>query len=381
MFWHNFKYTFLVTLRSKDQIFWSLIFTIILGTLFYATFGNAYEFEQLQSNIPVVVYLDDEEVQKNFGDMIEDISIVVSGEKLLAVTYVDSFEEGKELLTDDTVGFFYSEDGMLKLMVNGNGIQESILSTIVANYHQIVTIMTDLAHKEPEVQMAAIEKLFSEASSNDEISLGKKANMDAYSDYFFNLIAMSCLFSSFAGVAFTIKNQANLSAIGARKNVSNTGGLTQIVSGLSAIWILLSIMTCIAFVYLMLIGVNFGDEIPRIILTIFVGNMVGLTSGFFIGSIGKLSEGVKEAIAVAYSLISCFMSGLMLQLMKPMIHMHCPILEKINPAAKLSDALYALKVYESYDRFNENIIVLLVMSVVFTLGGFLLGRRKQYASI
>ena len=73
MFWHNFKYTFLITLRSKDQIFWSLIFTVILGTLFYSTFGNAYEFEKLQSNIPVVVYWDDEEVQKNFSDMIEDI--------------------------------------------------------------------------------------------------------------------------------------------------------------------------------------------------------------------------------------------------------------------------------------------------------------------
>ncbi len=381
MFWHNFKYTFLITLRSKDQIFWSLIFTVILGTLFYSTFGNAYEFEKLQSNIPVVVYLDDEEVQKNFCDTIEDISIVENGEKLLAVTYVDSFEEGKELLVDDTIGFFYSEDGMLKLMVNGNGIQESILSTIVANYHQIVTIMTDLSSKGPEAQMAAMEKLFSETSNNEEIELGKKANMDAYSDYFFNLIAMSCLFASFAGVAFTINNQANLSTIGARKNVSNTGGLTQLISGLSAIWILLSAMTCIAFGYLLLIGVNFGDEIPRIILTIFVGNMVGLTSGFFIGSIGKLSEGVKEAIAVAYSLISCFMSGLMLQMMKPMIHMYCPILEKINPAARLCDALYSLKVYETYDRFNENIITLLVMTVIFTLGGFLLGRRKQYASI
>ena len=134
MFWHNFKYTFLITLRSKDQIFWSLIFTVILGTLFYSTFGNAYEFEKLQSNIPVVVYLDDEEVQKNFCDMIEDISIVESEEKLLAVTYVDSFEEGKELLVDDTIGFFYSEDGMLKLMVNGNGIQESILMIHPSNF-------------------------------------------------------------------------------------------------------------------------------------------------------------------------------------------------------------------------------------------------------
>ncbi len=381
MFWHNFKYTFLITLRSKDQIFWSMLFTMILGTLFYATFGNAYEFEQLQTNIPVVVFIDDEEVQKNFTDTIENISIVESGEKLFAVSYVDSFDEGKNLLTDETIGFFYSEDGSLKLMVNGDGIQESILSTIVSNYHQIVTIMTDLADKSPEVQMAAMEKLFSEENNNEEINLGNKADMNAYTDYFFNLIAMSCLFASFAGVVFTINNQANLSSIGARKNVSNTGGLTQIVSGLAAIWILLSIMTCIALAYLMIIGVSFGDEIPRIILTVFVGNSVGLSSGFFIGSIGRLSEGVKEAIAVAYSLISCFMSGLMIHTMKPLIHMYCPVFEVINPAARLSDAFYALKVYDNYDRFNENIIVLLVMSVIFTLGGFLLGRRKQYASI
>ena len=108
---------------------------------------------------------------------------------------------------------------------------------------------------------------------------------------------------------------------------------------------------------------------------------MGITSGFFIGSFGRLSEGVKESIAVAYSLISCFLSGLMIHNMKSLIHIHCPLLDMINPAARLSDALYALKVYDNYERFNENILILLVMSVIFTLGGFLLGRRKQYASI
>lgn len=380
MFWHNFKYTFLITLRSKDQIFWSLIFTIILGTLFYATFGNAYEFDELQKNIKVAAYIEDEYVQENFTNIIEDISITEDGDKLLDVTYTTSMEEAQELLEDDTIGVFYSEAGKLKLMVNGDGIKESILSTIVANYHQIVTVMTDLADKGPEVQVAAMDKLFSEENKNEEISLGD-ADMDVYSDYFFNLIAMSCLFASFSGVSLTIKNQANLSVIGARKNVSNTGGLVQMVAGLAAIWILLSIMSCIALAYLLIIGVHFGDEIPGIILTIFVGNLAGLTSGFFIGSFGRLSEGVKESIAVAYSLISCFLSGLMILDIKMMVQLYCPVVNQINPAARISDALYALKVYDNYDRFYENIIVLLVMSVVFTLGGFLVGRRKQYASI
>ena len=67
--------------------------------------------------------------------------------------------------------------------------------------------------------------------------------------------------------------------------------------------------------------------------------------------------------------------------MKMIMHLYCPIVNQINPAARLSDTFYALKVYDNYDRFFENIGALLIMTVLFTAGGFLLGRRKQYASI
>ena len=381
MFWHNFKYTFLVTLRSKEQVFWSLIFSLILGTLFYATFGNAYAFDELQKNIKVAVYIEDEKVQENFSNIVENISITEDGEKLLNVTYADSLQKAEELLReDDTKGLFYSEDGALKLTVKESGIAESILAMVVSNYHQIVTIMTDLSTSGPQVQMAAMKELLDTEMKNKEITL-TNADMDVYSEYFFNLIAMSCLFSSFAGVGFVIKNQANLSVVGARKNITNTGGLMQLIAGLLAIWILLSLLSCIALGYLLILGVKFGDKIPMVILTIFVGNLVGLTSGFFIGSIGKVSEGTKQAIATAYSLVSCFLSGLMILDMKMIMHLYCPIVNQINPAARLSDTFYALKVYDNYDRFFENIGALLIMTVLFTAGGFLLGRRKQYASI
>lgn len=38
---HLLKYQFLQTIRSRSIMFWALAFPLILGTLFYVSFGNA----------------------------------------------------------------------------------------------------------------------------------------------------------------------------------------------------------------------------------------------------------------------------------------------------------------------------------------------------
>ena len=67
--------------------------------------------------------------------------------------------------------------------------------------------------------------------------------------------------------------------------------------------------------------------------------------------------------------------------MRMIVERNCPILNKINPAVMISDAFYALNIYETYERFTGNIISMLVLSAVFIVGGIILGRRKQYASL
>ena len=38
---HLLKYQFLQTVRSRSVMFWALAFPLILGTLFYISFGNS----------------------------------------------------------------------------------------------------------------------------------------------------------------------------------------------------------------------------------------------------------------------------------------------------------------------------------------------------
>ncbi len=382
MFWHSFKYNLKLTLRDKNQIFWSFVFTMILGTLFYTTFGNAYEASELTFNVEVIAYIEDEEVRENVVNIIEAIPASDTGdEKLLDITYASTWEEAETMFNEkDYAGMFYSEDGELKLIVKETGIEESILSSVVSQYHQIITAMKTVADKPAEVQLAVISKLLGEAGVNEDKTL-TEATMNAFITYFYNLLAMACLMACSAGVNFTIKNQANLSTLGARKCLGGTNGFGVTFGGLLANWLLLSVVTVIAFVYLLILGVDFGDKIPAVILTIFVGNLVGVSAGYFVGSIGKLSRGVKDTFSVLFAVLTGFMAGLMILDMRMIVELNCPIINDINPAVWISDAFYALACYDTYDRYLGNIIVMLVFSLACIIGGNIMGRRKSYASI
>jgi ABC-2 type transport system permease protein len=67
--------------------------------------------------------------------------------------------------------------------------------------------------------------------------------------------------------------------------------------------------------------------------------------------------------------------------MKIVVEKVFPVFNKINPAVLISDSFYSLSVYNTFERYSQNIITLMIMITVFTLGGFLLTRRKKYASL
>ena len=75
------------------------------------------------------------------------------------------------------------------------------------------------------------------------------------------------------------------------------------------------------------------------------------------------------------------LAGLMMGNMKIIIQNNCPILNKINPATIITDSFYSLAIYESYDRFIFDIISLLIFVIIFIMAGFLMTRRKKYASL
>lgn len=82
--WHNFKYDFLVCLRSKDVILWMLIFPVFLGTVFHIAFGNVTASNAFEA-VPVAVVMETE--NEAFRTVMDEIT--AGEEPLFAVTYTD----------------------------------------------------------------------------------------------------------------------------------------------------------------------------------------------------------------------------------------------------------------------------------------------------
>ena len=63
-------------------------------------------------------------------------------------------------------------------------------------------------------------------------------------------------------------------------------------------------------------------------------------------------------------MLGCFLSGMMGITMKYVIDTHLPLLNQLNPASMITDGLYSLYYYETFDRYWANIFHLLMVSVV-----------------
>lgn len=387
LFLHEFKYEVIRVLRQKEELFWVLLFPVILGTMFHFAFDNLSNATENFHTIPAAVCLEEGTENEAF----ENVMHLLSDEEkqpLLELTYTD-WDDAITLLEENRVrGIFkVGEDVTLHCASNDNAnattlaLEQSILETILRQYRTNAGIITDIARQSPQKLPDIISMAESNADYGTALTL-TSGNMDSIVQYYFNLIAMACLFTSFAGAYIAMHHQANLSALGARKCVSPGSKFHSVAAQLLSC--LLSQFFCVAVnvLYLVyIIKVDFGTSLPLILLTSLIGCILGVSFGFLIGSIGRVSEPVKNGIMISVSLLCCFLSGLMIDNMRMAVESFCPLINDINPAVLISDSFLTLNIYGVTARYGANLFVLLLIAAIFTGSGCLMIRRKTYASL
>ncbi len=376
MFLHNLKYELLCTLRAPALIAWLMIFPVVLGTVFKIGFGSIYENTVLFSAIPTAV------VGSEDNTVFREVIGAVSGSDtgLLEVTYTDADTAAEMLKNGEVSGIIRSGEKMT-LTVAGSGMQQTILKSFIEQYGVYETIITDTIKNAPQNTGDVIAALSKDVASCTEIPLSE-GNTDYFVQFFYNLIAMVAIFGSITGLHITEENQANMTANGARRNISpvpKSVSLSASVVG-SCIAQAVCMLICVTFIAFVL-RIDLGDKLPLVYLAAVMGGCLGVTMGFFIGSIGKLTSELKNAVAMCVSMLFCFLSGLMVGNIKAIIAENIPWLNSINPAALISDCFYCLNLYSDLDRFGIKMISMVIYMVLFTVLGIILSRRKKYASI
>lgn len=363
MFFHNFKYILKTLFKNKMLIFWTFAFPIILGTLFHLAFSNIANNEKL--DIIDIAIVKDEEFNKNifFKMAFKELSDKKNEERLFHTQYVDE-EKAKKLLEDgEIIGYLKLEGETPKITIISNGIDETVFKYVTEQVLQM-----------SQTGIFEIEDINIKNISNK--------NLDYTMIEFYTLIAMAALYGGIFSIWVMNQIMPDLSAKGKRIAISPIKKGTIVLSSFLASYIVQLIGMALLFAYtILVIQVDYGVYSKLVVLLAAVGSLAGLSIGLAIGVLMKVSENSKTGILIGITMIGCYLAGMMGISMKNIVDKGAPIVNKVNPAAMITDGFYSLYYYETLDRYWFDVISLCIFSGVLILISFRNLRRKKYDSI
>ena len=127
--------------------------------------------------------------------------------------------------------------------------------------------------------------------------------------------------------------------------------------------------------------IDFGEHLPGVIGLTAIGAFAGLALGTFVAAVFKVRDDAKDGITTGFTMLGCFFAGMMGPTVKFSIDSAVPFINKINPAALITDGYYALTNFGASDRFWTDVILLLVFSAVLSTISIIVLRRQKYDNL
>lgn len=389
MFLHNFKYSLKILLRNKALLFWTFIFPIILGTFFNMAFSNIEKEESLNIiDIAIVdshFYQDNDIYKKTFAYLSDK-----NNKGRLFNTVVTDLDNAKKLLTDNKItGYLLFSLDDVRIVVFKNGINETILKYVVDEIESQKVVSSNLIKKEiinnnGEVNYSDLINKINDLLSDNQVKLNNISNKNlSYTMVeFYTLIAMATLYGSIIAMTATNKAIANVSNVGMRSSVAPIKKSTMLLGGFLASYIVQVIGLSLLFIYtIFVLKVDYGNNFLAVVLLSLAGSLVGLSLGVAVATLIKSSEGTKTGIIIAITMFWSYLSGMMGISTKYLFDKNLPFLNKLNPANMITDGFYSLYYYGVGNRFEKDVISLIIFSVMLFLVSLISLRRQKYDSI
>lgn len=366
-----FKYQLKLLVRDRSMLFWTILFPLILATFFNLAFAKLSRTESFEVSHVAIV---EEKVNLSFKTVLNALS--QGDEPILSVQYT-SIQQAKDLLKNNDIDGYILVNDELKLIIRDNGISQTILQSVMDNYQHKEKTMQSISLLKPQ----AIKDIVVQQNQN-YFKSQKLSSLDVTVIYFYTLIGMTCLYGGFWGLKITNFTEANLSRQATRLQIAPTSKLKASLTGDLAAFICQYIAIVILLLYLYFgLGIGFGKQIGYILLMSAIGSYVGIVIGHLIGRLFHCQENTKTTILSSFSLFCSFLSGMMVVDLKYLIQEYVPILAYINPVNLITDGLYALYYYPTYERFFLNLTILCFIGFILTVFNILIARRKVYDSL
>lgn len=421
--WASFKYSLLQLVRVPGVLIWTLVFPIVLGSLFVMMLGALDERAEAVSVNVVVV----DEEQANGGERtatsFEDIARAaqvgarVGGvfdeeafatfmealgegdDALFNITYVSSPEEAAALVreslgTDDEyAGYVQYADGEVQTVLakatsasEAYEVEPSILMMIMDRYVAEEALIKETLQKNPAalVNPEFIETLMAPVEATVRASVTDNTPRESLR-YYFALFGMAAFFGASIGLIGFQQIRANASALAARRSLGALShGKTAFVT-LLASWLLSFASLLVLFAFLVVIGgVDFGDRVGICILICLVASLCATALGCALAAIPKVPDQAKGGIVTGIVCVASLFAGLygtFAMDFADAVSQTAPWLDVINPVVQVCQAFYATMYYDTYAQTFGHLAILLVMALIFFALSARSLRRKRYASL
>lgn len=393
MFFHNFKYSLKTLLRNKGLIFWTFAFPIILGTLFNLAFSDIENKETLDIIDIAIVNNEEFKTDTYFTESFKVLSKKKEPNQLFNIKYTNLSTAQSLLKEKKITGYLLFENHEVKITVNDKGYNETILRFVVDELSSQKEMLETITTKEVADSYKSgnlnvnYEKIYQDTlnlinSTIPKLNNISNSNLSYTMIEYYTLLAMACLYGALIAMFVTNKKIANMSSAGKRTSISPAHKKTLLLGSFLASYLVQLLGILILYLYtILVIKVDYGNNTFLVFLLLMAGSLAGLTLGVAISTILKSNENTKTGILISLTMLASFLSGMMGITMKYIIDTNIPILNKINPAAMITDGFYSLYYYSTLARFYFNIISLLIFSVIMLFISYQGLRRDKYDSI
>ncbi|CCY80043.1 aBC-2 type transporter [Mycoplasma sp. CAG:877] len=393
MFLHNFKYSLKTLLRNKGLIFWTFAFPIILGTLFNLAFSDIENKETLDIIDIAIVNNEEFKTDTYFTESFKVLSKKKEPNQLFDTKYTDLSTAQSLLKENKITGYLLFENHEVKITVNDKGYNETILRFVVDELSSQKEMLETITTKEVADsyksgnQNVNYEKIYQDTlnlinNTTPKLNNISNSNLSYTMIEYYTLLAMACLYGALIAMFVTNKKIANMSSAGKRTSISPAHKKTLLLGSFLASYLVQLLGILILYLYtILVIKVDYGNNTFLVFLLLMAGSLAGLTLGIAISTVLKSNENTKTGILISLTMLASFLSGMMGITMKYIIDTNIPILNKINPAAMITDGFYSLYYYSTLDRFCFNIISLIIFSIIMLVISYQGLRREKYDSI
>ena len=422
--WSTFLNTMRVNLREKSSVFWLFCFPIILSTMFMGMFGNigeVYEIHTMRfavvadanfcraTNARQMLHAMQRNPLRNegCGNAMEGAAPdTASGQvgselrNLLELQAVSNVKEAKGLINADhgVRGYINAtEDGLLNLTISrasvasvnddtgnsGFSASLNILHGAVGMFNRRAITVTELLNTDSGVfRDATFTKEMGDTPTFTKVVSPTHFKPTESVRFYYALLAMTALMSMTFATTTVCATQANLSALGMRRSLAPLSKFNQLTGGFLASWLCASVSMVVATLYVHFVcKVDFGGRWPVLVLALLLASLTANALGTLIGSLPKLTSGVKIGITTALSCVLSIFSGLYgtgAMNLSDWTQRNAPGFAIVNPTQQITNLFYDLLHYDSYAPSLRTSGILLAMTVLALTLSTIFLRRQRY---